>query len=300
LHDIRHFTTAYDLALIARAFMDVPLLAEIVGMWNYVGDGLGGLDSAGRHVRNFNWVNTNQMLPNGPHGHPFVTGMRTGYTTPAGECLAASAYHNGLGLVSIVFDSLSPGRWNDTRVLLDYGFANYAFRAVATGAEITHRIELSNPRLEDDGMLTAVASGSYTALLSLEEFATLEREVTYHAMMLATPEDEEYDADFPRLRIPMGGINEGDVVGFVNYKINGEVVYTTNLYATHAVLERTFDSDMDFWMYRFFSTVFSRKAVPYWFGSVGTLFGIICLMIAITVSRRARNFGFFRPMKGRY
>lgn len=299
LHDLRHFTTAYDLAIISCAFMAEPLLAEIVGMWHFSGDGLEGQYADGRHVRNFSWTNTNLMLPEGPFGHPFVTGMRTGYTTPAGECFAASAYHNGLGLVTIVFDSASPGRWNDTRAMLDFGFANFAFRAVATGEHIPHTISLYNPRLEDDGTLEAFSQGEFTALLSLDEFATLERVVTYHAMLLAEP-DEEYDDGIERLRIPMGGIEKGEVVGFVNYLINGEIVFMTHLYAAHDVAERTFDSDMDFWMARFFSAVFSRAAVPYWFGTLGMLFGVICLGVAITISRRARNYSRWRPMRKKF
>jgi len=301
-HALRHFTTAYDLAQISRAFMDVPLLAEIVAMWNFTGDGLSGQDPGNRTVRNFNWTNTNLMLPQGAFGHPFVTGMRTGYTTPAGECFAASAYHNGLGLITVVFNSASPGRWNDTRAMLDFGFANFAFHEIATGEEISHTIQLYNHRLEDDGILTATAQGTYTRLLSHEEFATLQREVTYHAMLLhiPDPEEEEYDDGITRLRIPLGGFEAGDVVGFVHYKINGEVVFMTNLYAAHAVYERTFDNDVDFWIARVFATMFSRDAAPYWFGAGGILFGLICLLIAIIVSRRARNFGRWRSTGGRF
>ncbi|MCL2500777.1 MAG: D-alanyl-D-alanine carboxypeptidase [Defluviitaleaceae bacterium] len=300
LHDTRHFTTAYDLALVARAFMNVPLLAEIVGMHSFEGDGLEGRDPEGAFVQRFSWTNTNQMLPDAPHGHPFVTGMRTGYTTPAGECFAASAYSNGLGLITIVFDSAGPGRWQDTRRLLDFGFANFAFRDVAGGGRVSHSVQLENPRMEDDGVLTVFSNGSYSALLSAEEIASLERIVTYDALLLVPPEGDESD-DAISLRIPLGGISEGDIVGLVSYRINGETVYTTNLYAAHAVFERTFDTDMDFFIARFLGALFSREAVPYWFGSLGWLFGIVSMWIAVTISRRARNYGRWRSMpRGRY
>jgi D-alanyl-D-alanine carboxypeptidase (penicillin-binding protein 5/6) len=299
LHDSRHFTTAYDLALISRAFMDIPLLAEIVRMRTFSGNGMEDRDPEGVLVQHFNWTNTNQMLPDAPHGHPFVTGIRTGYTTPAGECFAASAYHNGLGLISIVFDSESPGRWQDTRRMLDYGFANFAFRDVAAGGEIFHTVELDNPRLEDEGLLTVFSHGSHRELLSNDEFAALERVVTYDSLLLVPTEESESGAT--RLRIPYGGIKEGDVVGLVTYQINGTILYTTNLYAAHAVLERTFDTDMDFFIARFLAAMFSREAIPYWFGTVGMLFGIFGLTVAMVVSRRARNYGRWRSMpRGRY
>jgi D-alanyl-D-alanine carboxypeptidase (penicillin-binding protein 5/6) len=302
LHDTRHFTTAYDLALIARAFMDVPLLAEIVGKRTFSGDGLEGRDPAGVFVQQYNWVNTNQMLPDAPHGHPFVTGMRTGFTTPAGECFAASAYHNGLALISIVFDSADPGRWQDTRRLIDFGFTNFAFSDITAAEEVSHTVQLYNPRLEDDGILTVVSRGSFRMLLSRDELATLERIVTYNDFLLVSTEENTLDdSEEPLLRIPLGGINEGDIVGFVTYKINKNPVYTTNLYAAHNVLERTFDADMDFFIARFFSAMFTRAAIPYWFGSVGMLFGFVGMGMAVTVSRRARSYGRWRSMpRGRY
>ncbi|MCL2202831.1 MAG: D-alanyl-D-alanine carboxypeptidase [Defluviitaleaceae bacterium] len=284
LHDTRHFTTAYDLARVSRAFMDVPLLAEIVGIRLFSGDGLEGRYPGGAMVQQFNWTNTNQMLPDAPHGHPFVTGMRTGYTTPAGECFAASAYHNGLGLISIVFDSASPGRWQDTRRLLDFGFNNFAFRDIAAGEARSHTVPLYNPRLEDDGVLTVVSQGTYTVLLSHEEFASIERIVTYGPAFLMEEDGET------RILIPEGGFETGDIVGTVAYKINGETIFTTNLYTAHAVLERTFDNDMDFFIARYLGAIFSRAALPYWFGSLGILFGILGMSIAIVVSRRARNY----------
>ena len=305
LHDTRHFTTAYDMALIARAFLEVPLLAEISMMPYFRGNGLETNELPDDVlVQNFNWINTNLMLPDGPHGHPFVVGLRTGYTTPAGECFAGAAYHNGLGLVTVVFDSAGPGRWQDTRRLLDFGFNNFALREITAAEEIPHTVHLYNPRLEDDGLLTAYARGTHTMLLSHEELATLERVITYCELLRVPPgegEDEGESVDFNRLRIPLGGFEEGDFVGTVDYLINGEVVFSNNLYAAHAVAERTFDSDMDYWLARVFGTIFSRRAAPYWFGIIGTAFGIFGLTIAVVVSRRARNYSRWRSLpRGRY
>jgi D-alanyl-D-alanine carboxypeptidase (penicillin-binding protein 5/6) len=287
LHDERHYTTAYDMALIARAFMDNPSLAQIVGMRVFAGDGL-----EGRHryddliVQEFNWTNTNQMLPDAPHGHPFVTGIRTGYTTPAGECFAASAYHNGMALISVVFDSESPGRWQDTRRLLDFGFANFAFQEITGGGELSHALRIDNPRLGEGDLLTAFSQGTYTALLSHEEYATLTRVITYDPLLLTETED---DGDMPRLRVPIGGIEEGDILGLVAYQINGDTVFTSNIYAAHSVAERTFDSDMDYYIQQFRENVFSRRGLPYWFGAVGTLFGIIGVAAAINANRKSKT-----------
>ena len=130
LHSDHHFTTAYDLALIARAYMEHPLLAEIAGIHAFSGDGTGGLYIPDALIREYAWVNHNMTLPEATFGHPYMTGIKTGFTTPAGECLAGAATFGDLSLITIVFDSESPGRWLDTRRLMDYGFVNFAFREI--------------------------------------------------------------------------------------------------------------------------------------------------------------------------
>jgi hypothetical protein len=58
---------------------------------------------------------------------------------------------------------------------------------------------------------------------------------------------------------------------------------------------------MDFFIARYLQAIFSRQAIPYWFGSVGFLFGIFGLSMAAVISRRARSYGRWRSMpRGRY
>ncbi|HJN18075.1 MAG TPA: hypothetical protein QGH10_21425, partial [Armatimonadota bacterium] len=47
-------------------------------------------------------------------------GVKTGYTTPAGRCLAASAARSGYGLVAVVMKS--PDSWTESGKLLNWGF----------------------------------------------------------------------------------------------------------------------------------------------------------------------------------
>lgn len=289
-HYTSHVTTAYDMAIISRAFMDNPALADIVGIHTFEGDSLGGLFHANANVREYSWTNTNRLLPGADFGHPFVNGIKTGFTTPAGHCFAGAAYFNGLGLVTVVFDSQDPGRWQDTRRLLDFGFFNFSFRDVAFADEIVDVVYIENPRLGDPITLEVKSTKSYTALLSHSEYAAITRVITYDPLMLVDLSQLEYDEnrpDAPHLRAP---VNAGEEIGIIQYIANGTVFFEAPIIAARYVYERTFDSDMDYYLALVFDNIFTTQALPYWFGFGGILFGILGLSMAITVSRRARKF----------
>ena len=109
LPDDAHYTTAHDLALIASYGYTLPEFEEIVSTKEIT----------------FPWVkddthrlrNENQMLWLYEGGN----GVKTGYTDAAGRCLVSAAKRDGLQLVAVVLDS--NWMWNDSILLLDYGFS---------------------------------------------------------------------------------------------------------------------------------------------------------------------------------
>jgi D-alanyl-D-alanine carboxypeptidase (penicillin-binding protein 5/6) len=110
--------SARDLAIIARAVLAQPLLAQVVStpVYDFVGpDGV--------HHR---LGNHNLMLKT----YPGAIGMKTGYTSKAGEDLIAAARRNGRTLIAVVLGA--PNLWQDAGGLLDEGFA-MAPGAVGTG-----------------------------------------------------------------------------------------------------------------------------------------------------------------------
>jgi D-alanyl-D-alanine carboxypeptidase (penicillin-binding protein 5/6) len=58
--------------------------------------------------------------------HPWINGIKTGYTPEAGNVLVASGTQKGVTLISVVMGAPSiPVRDSDTLALLDYGFSLY-------------------------------------------------------------------------------------------------------------------------------------------------------------------------------
>ncbi|MCL1863090.1 MAG: hypothetical protein FWF78_05955 [Defluviitaleaceae bacterium] len=267
-HFENHFSTAYDLAIITRAFMENPILAEIAATREHG-----------------NWTNTNQMLPDAPHGHPYIIGAKAGSNTASGHMLAAAAYDDGLQLVAVVVGGTDAHRWQDTRRLMDFGFNNFRFREIAVEGDLIQTVQIENPRLGDKNTLEIVLGAGSTPLLSRAEYAALTHTITFDPLIYV--ESEEGTS----LRAP---IEEGMAVGTVSYVADGRVIFESPVLAARLVEERTFDSDMDYHLAAFFGSVFTRRALPYWVGIIGVLIGVIGIISAIRANRITRNSGRYR------
>lgn len=282
LHSDMHFSTALDLAMIAKAFSDNHTLMEISAMQEFEGDGLEGMYIPNANVRNYTLINTNLMLPGAAFAHPYIFGGRTGFTTPAGWCFVGIAYHNGLRLISVVLNSTESSRWADTRLLLDYGFFNYSFKDVATQHEVAKVVTLENPRLGDTGVIDIVVAEGHQALLSFSEYAVLERELIFDPLFVS-------EVDYGDNTVFRAPIEQGAQVGTVVYKSGGEIVFSAGLIVLDAVYARTFDSDMDYYMEMIIGNIFTRRSLPYWFGIIGTLFGLVWMFYALSMRRRMKR-----------
>ena len=107
-----HYTTAYELARIAQAALQDPLLKTIVSTRKIT---IPHQDSDGVRLL----VNHNKML----RQYDGCIGVKTGYTQKSGRCLVSAAERDGVTMIAVTIDS--PDDWNDHTKLLDYGFANY-------------------------------------------------------------------------------------------------------------------------------------------------------------------------------
>lgn len=111
-----HYSTAYDMALCARACMENEVVAEIVGTTSIT---LG--------TRTF--TNHNKLLSQ----YDGCLGLKTGYTDEAGRTLVTCAQRSGLRLIAVTLND--PDDWNDHAALYDYGFATYEDRPLCQGGK---------------------------------------------------------------------------------------------------------------------------------------------------------------------
>ena len=105
-----NYSTAYELAQLARFAMQNPVFARTVGTEEYF------LRSQGRTLRN-----SNDLL----FTFPGTEGVKTGLTTPAGHTLLFAASQDGWRLVGAVLGAKTrEQRFDEARAILEWGFAN--------------------------------------------------------------------------------------------------------------------------------------------------------------------------------
>ena len=109
--DAEHYTSALDLAVMSRELLGREWIKDYTTIWtDSVRDGEFGL------------ANTNKLL----RSLPGCTGLKTGWTTAAGYCVAASAEREGTEYVAVIMGAESSESRNaDAAALIEYGFANY-------------------------------------------------------------------------------------------------------------------------------------------------------------------------------
>ena len=117
-----HYTTARDLALITQAAMENATVRRIVGTGQYT--------MAPTNLREEYVIqNSNLMVVYGSEfRYSGATGVKTGTTSAAGQCLVSAAEKNGVKLICVTLKSTTAftnAKWQDARRLLNFGFAQY-------------------------------------------------------------------------------------------------------------------------------------------------------------------------------
>lgn len=110
----KHYTCAYDLALLTTKAMENKTFCEICGTKTILKDNSG-------FTRDYN--NINKIL----YKIPEANGVKTGYTGQAGKCLVSSIKHAERNIVIVVLNCSD--RWNVTEQIYKYVIDNYCFKA---------------------------------------------------------------------------------------------------------------------------------------------------------------------------
>jgi len=111
-----HVTSAYDLAMIGRAFFAIDYLDKITLEPKLVVEKPNGVLT--------DW-NQMPLIPSGKYAYEYLVGCKTGYTDSAHNTMVACAEKNGLRLICVVLNDDNPMYSEDTIALFEYGFNNF-------------------------------------------------------------------------------------------------------------------------------------------------------------------------------
>lgn len=139
VHAKEHYTTADDLAILARYCMENETFREIVKKSTY------HIDPTNKYKQNRDLPATNLFLStarSASHLYKPCTGIKTGTTEAAGHCLVSSATYNDMELLSVVLkcddEDVKEKAYSYTvsRALFDFGFNNYESGVLASPGTI--------------------------------------------------------------------------------------------------------------------------------------------------------------------
>ncbi|MGN0702458.1 MAG: D-alanyl-D-alanine carboxypeptidase family protein [Lentihominibacter sp.] len=139
---INNVTTAYDIALISARAMENPEFVEIVSASEYTIPATNKSEKRkGKSSNRCLWDTKTKFEDNGvkrPLKYEGCKGVKTGYSSTAGDCFAGYAKKGRTALVAVVLNaSHEEPKFRDTIRLWDFGFANYkTYRAARAGQVI--------------------------------------------------------------------------------------------------------------------------------------------------------------------
>ncbi|NCA68050.1 MAG: D-alanyl-D-alanine carboxypeptidase [Clostridia bacterium] len=111
LDDNKHYTTAFDLAMISRYAMRSSLFREIVASKKH-----DYTDDTGKKCA---FINKNKMLT----GFNGANGIKTGFTKTSGRCLVSSALREDMQLICVVLNTSN--MWQASAQLMEKSYKNY-------------------------------------------------------------------------------------------------------------------------------------------------------------------------------
>lgn len=199
-----HYTTAYDLGLIAAHAMRNESFREVVGTRSM--DIPADEDSPARYLRS-----KNKLLYQFEGGN----GVKTGFTKAAGKCFVGGARRDNMQLISVVLND--GDMWVDSMALLNYGFETYKNVKIASAGDSYGTIPVQNGvenlvglELEEDIYLP----------LSEDEYKIVECKIRAESEIFAP-------------------VKQGEIVGSAEFWLNGKLMASANLITTKEVSENT-------------------------------------------------------------
>ena len=195
-----HVTSSYDIALMSRELlMNHPDITKYTTIWmDRLRDGKSEL------------VNTNKLIRN----YDGATGLKTGSTSLALFNLSASATRDDLSLIAVVMRApTTKDRFSCAKKLLDYGFSNYQYKRFTSKNENVMTVPVSKGVKDRVNVKYAETTGK---MIKKNENSDFEQEVIINKVVSAP-------------------IASGQVLGRVEFRIDGEAVDSCDLIAGNDV-----------------------------------------------------------------
>lgn len=214
IHDENHYTTAMDLIRLCKYANNLPNFMDIVDQSRYT--------VPATNMNPERTITTTNLLIDSTTSryYKYAKGIKTGFTTPAGRCLASTATKNGYNYMCVILggDNTTRSEFTDSKNLYEWAFNNFDYRVIAKNTDLITEIPVE---------------------MSWEtDFVQLYPEKTVSAIIPSDLDASTIDKtkqivlNEPTVYAP---IKKGDILGYVIYNCAGKEVARVNLIANDTV-----------------------------------------------------------------
>jgi len=205
-----HYSTAYDMALLAREALKNPDFKAICSQKN--------IKLSYGNPPYDRWLkNTNKLLTyyNG------CIGVKTGFTDAAGRCLVSATERNGVCLICVTLKA--PDDWADHQKMLNYGFS------------IVKNYDLPVPAISQIGLVGGFKDNVGVSLASIPKASLTEED--FSKVQSAVFMDKFVYAP----------VKSGKVVGRVKYSIDGKEILSVPVIVSENADAEVTQKEKSFW-----------------------------------------------------
>lgn len=229
LHDDNHYTTVSDMQRLLTYVYENETFRTIVSTKSY------HVPATNMVAEGHEFKNSNLLLHEefSAEYYQYATGVKTGFTTPAGHCLVATAEKDGLRLGALIYNSTEEERYADAAKLFFYGFESYELfspmEVFLDRAPVT--VEVQGASMDDvaGGVLSLVATpDSGSSYMELSANVKKIRENALQAQLIVEPAELSVQAP----------VSQGQEIGRFRYVLDGVTLVEGSLTASRDVAER--------------------------------------------------------------
>ena len=199
-----HYTTAYDLAMLAKVCMENPLFYEAASSKSAT------LEYGNPPYRR-TLTNHNKLLKT----YDGAVGVKTGFTKKSGRCLVSCAERDGKRIIAVTLKD--PDDWRDHTNLLDYGFSQ------------VKTVEISPSEKEYE--IPVVSAGSESLKVNVDDFS------------VNTLDDKGFSYEINLPAFVYAPIKKGEVIGNITYYKNDVMIESREIKATESVESKVPEKD---------------------------------------------------------
>ncbi len=223
IHNTNHYSTAYDLALMGRYAMQNETFRKIVSTTKYTLPATNKYPEPTRFFKQTNLLivpDDRDRVDN--YYYPYTTGIKTGYTDAAGNCIVASAKKDDVEYIVVILGAQNTenglsARYIDCKKLFDYAFENYKTYTINEKNSVLKQVKISNASLATKNLDLIVQDEIKLVLKNNTNVSNITPTIEISSDLVAP-------------------ISANSVIGTITYNIDGNT-YTSNLLAGKDVKE---------------------------------------------------------------